>query len=237
MVTPLRPPTVTRTCHWCHKPFQASARAVKAYYCSNTHKVEMRKKRYREKCPPTGPLRWSDSEIAFLKENYRLLGAKGVASALNRGWLGVKHKAHLVCAISKRWTHDDFQYLRKHYPVDGLASVAKALKRGLATTYEMAQKLNLPSPPRKVKPLPTITARTVIARVAAECRVTTYDILSVSKRRPVCRARWLVMRSLRDRKYSLSKIGQCLGLDHTTVISGLRRHAQIMAQQQAGAAE
>ena len=48
------------------------------------------------------------------------------------------------------------------------------------------------------------------------------EIMSHSRRKPVCDARRAVMRQLRADGFTTTQIGRWLGRDHTTVVHGLR---------------
>ena len=68
-----------------------------------------------------------------------------------------------------------------------------------------------------------LSGREIIAKVAAEHRMTVDDLVGPSRVRTICIPRWRAMRELRERGLSLSRIGQLLNRDHTTVMHGLRR--------------
>lgn len=217
----------------CGTIFPANPRAPNSRYCSHTCANDARVKRYREKSPPTGPLRYSPAEIDFIRAHYKRLGPKGCARALGRGWHGVQTKANLLGVRSNKWTHAEIQYVRDHYTQDGAVKVGAALDRKPHNVLTIARKHKVPSPAREKTPQPTIRARIIIARVASEWGLTTYDLLSSNKRAPVKFARWQVMRELRDRGYSLPKIGMCFGMDHSSAMNGLARWREMQAQQAA----
>ena len=56
------------------------------------------------------------------------------------------------------------------------------------------------------------------------------QILSLSRYRELCEARYAIMRAMRLRGHSLPRIGRMFGRpDHSTVVSGLRRAAELYA--------
>lgn len=240
---------VVKSCRVCGKDFKTNPMSAKAFYCSHSCKRQAATKRRHEKCPLIGPLRWSRAEVDFLIENYRKLGINECSRALGRKRHGVKHKAYSLGLRPVHWTPRELSYLRAHFSVDGAVKVAAELRRNIDTVYQLAEKFGLCAPPRIVAPRPTLTARAIIARMESEHGLVAGDILSSSRRRKVCYARWRVMRELRALKYKLPKIGVCLGVDHTTCINGLRRlsevnnpsvptgdsSAQLLAQQEATA--
>lgn len=65
--------------------------------------------------------------------------------------------------------------------------------------------------------------RAVVDLVAAETGIDRGLILSTCKARHVAVARWRAFRVLRDYGYSLPSIGHAFGMDHTSVLHGLRR--------------
>ncbi len=72
---------------------------------------------------------------------------------------------------------------------------------------------------------------TMTAEVALKHGFTLYDLIGRSKKGPVCRARHEAFARLyalrgegRDDPFSLPSIGAFFGRDHTTILSGLRKH-------------
>jgi chromosomal replication initiation ATPase DnaA len=75
------------------------------------------------------------------------------------------------------------------------------------------------------KPTPDLPKR-VLAAAAALFHVTPpARLLRPGRHRDVCSARWIAAWMLRRRNWSTPKIGRFLGLDHSTVLHGLRRVA------------
>lgn len=68
-----------------------------------------------------------------------------------------------------------------------------------------------------------LSGREIIAKVAAEHRMTVDDLTGPSRVRAVCIPRWRAMREMRERGLSLTRIGELLNRDHTTIVHGLRR--------------
>lgn len=67
----------------------------------------------------------------------------------------------------------------------------------------------------------------VVQAVARAWDVTPADILSSSKAGGLPRARWAVMHILRRRGTPLAEIGRLMGMDHSSVMHGLHRLAEI----------
>ena len=62
-----------------------------------------------------------------------------------------------------------------------------------------------------------------VHRASIQHDVSRQDILGHNRRPHIVRARWQVMRELRDRGWSLTAIGDAMNRHHTTVLHGLRR--------------
>jgi chromosomal replication initiation ATPase DnaA len=77
--------------------------------------------------------------------------------------------------------------------------------------------------------LPAAVVRRVTQEVAAERDLGEYEIMSESRRKPVARARQLVMYRLReirrgdDPAYGWVSIGGAFGCDHTTAMHAYKR--------------
>lgn len=72
------------------------------------------------------------------------------------------------------------------------------------------------------KPTPDLPKR-VLAAAAALFHVTPpARLLRPGRHRDICSARWIAAWMLRRRNWSTLKIGRFLGLDHSTVLHGLR---------------
>jgi len=72
----------------------------------------------------------------------------------------------------------------------------------------------------------TERVRQYVDIAAADHGVTSAQIMSRESTAPVCKARWGVMRALRDDGFTLAQIGRWLGRDHTTIMHGLRKSDQ-----------
>lgn len=81
-------------------------------------------------------------------------------------------------------------------------------------------------PPRQVASLSL--AREIATAVAAEHGLTFDELTTPSRARELVSIRWRAMAAIHATgRYSLPSIAAALGLkDHTTVINGLRRHAE-----------
>ena len=64
---------------------------------------------------------------------------------------------------------------------------------------------------------------TVIKRIEREYGWKLADMQGRSRMRPVVRARWALIAALRERGWSLMRIGAFLNRDHTTVLYALRQ--------------
>lgn len=71
-----------------------------------------------------------------------------------------------------------------------------------------------------------IQAGAIVAATCAAMGVTLDDLVGRSPARPLVQARWVAMRALRDKGYSLPLIGAQLRRTHPTVIWGLARIGQ-----------
>ena len=71
---------------------------------------------------------------------------------------------------------------------------------------------------------------TLVAHAADLFGIAMRDILSNRRALPYCKARWALMRALRDgRECSLPHIGEVLNRDHTTIMHGLTRAQELYA--------
>jgi chromosomal replication initiation ATPase DnaA len=65
----------------------------------------------------------------------------------------------------------------------------------------------------------------VLAAAASVFNLPMSRLLRPGRHRDVCYARWVAAWMLRQRAWSTVKIGRFLGLDHSTILHGLRRVA------------
>lgn len=65
--------------------------------------------------------------------------------------------------------------------------------------------------------------RDLVHAVAEASGVKASDIYARNKTSVICRARWVVMLAAYDRGATISGIGRALGLDHTTVMHGIKK--------------
>ena len=66
----------------------------------------------------------------------------------------------------------------------------------------------------------------VIRRIERAHRVTLKQMQGPQRYRPIVRARWALIAALRERGWSLMRIGKFMNRDHTTVLYALRREAE-----------
>lgn len=74
--------------------------------------------------------------------------------------------------------------------------------------------------------VPTGVIAEIIAEAARAFGVTELQIVGQSVRRDIAAARAAVYYAAHQNGYTLSAIGRALHRDHTTVLSGIRRHEQ-----------
>lgn len=77
----------------------------------------------------------------------------------------------------------------------------------------------------------TREAAAVYDRVASITGVKLDDLLSDRKAAPICRGRWIVMRTLRDMGGSLPEIGRVMQMHHTSVLTGLSRFEEALDEE------
>lgn len=107
--------------------------------------------------------------------------------------------------------------------------LAQVFSRVYAETGSIATTLEVLDTQRArelvAKPTPDLPKR-VLAAAAALFHVTPpARLLRPGRHRDICSARWVAAWMLRRRNWSTPKIGRFLGLDHSTVLHGLRRVA------------
>ena len=108
--------------------------------------------------------------------------------------------------------------------------LAQVFRRVYAETGSIATTLEVLDTQRArelvAKPTPDLPKR-VLAAAAALFHVTPpARLLRPGRHRDICSARWIAAWMLRRRNWSTVKIGRFLGLDHSTVLHGLRRVAE-----------
>lgn len=80
---------------------------------------------------------------------------------------------------------------------------------------------------KREEPLRTPTMATIVGEVCAKHRVTKIDVMSRRRVARVTRARHEIMyRCRHETTHSLPSIGRYLKRDHTSVLHGIRRHAE-----------
>lgn len=75
------------------------------------------------------------------------------------------------------------------------------------------------------RPTPDLAARAITVAAAIFHVVPSRRLLRPGRHRDICAARWIAAWVLHRRGWSTLKIGRFLGLDHSTVLHGLRRVA------------
>lgn len=104
--------------------------------------------------------------------------------------------------------------------------LAEAFSRVYAETGSIATTLEVLDTQRArqaiAKPVPDLPKR-VLAAAASSFHVPPARLLRPGRHRDICCARWIAAWMLRRRNWSTPKIGRFLGLDHSTVLHGLRR--------------
>jgi chromosomal replication initiation ATPase DnaA len=67
--------------------------------------------------------------------------------------------------------------------------------------------------------------RALVAEIAEKEGVTVAQLLSRTRKEPVPQVRWKVFAALNERGWSLPMIARRFGMNHTSVLYGLRRHS------------
>lgn len=99
-----------------------------------------------------------------------------------------------------------------------------AILRGAAANVDQAAKTMKPGR------VPAYLAAPILARVADAHGLTPDDIRGRSHTRPVVLARWEAMSALRAAGASTTAIGRAVRRDHTTVMHGLLRWAEMTGE-------
>jgi chromosomal replication initiation ATPase DnaA len=106
--------------------------------------------------------------------------------------------------------------------------LAEAFSRVYAETRSIATTLEVLDTQRTrqavAKPVPDLPKR-VLAAAASFFHVPPARLLRPGRHRDICTARWIAAWIFRRRDWSTPKIGRFFGLDHSTVLHGLRRVA------------
>jgi hypothetical protein len=107
--------------------------------------------------------------------------------------------------------------------------LAQVFSRVYAETGSIATTLEVLDTQRArelvTKPTPDLPKRVLAAAAALFHVAPPARLLSPGRHRDICSARWIAAWMLRMRNWSTPKIGRFLGLDHSTVLHGLRRVA------------
>lgn len=89
---------------------------------------------------------YTEKELQFLKDNYKILGPEACAKELNRSRHGVQAKASelgLRMWRTKPWTNDEIQFLIDNYAEHGALYCADKLGRGRCAVQKKAGTLGL----------------------------------------------------------------------------------------------
>lgn len=98
-------------------------------------------------------------------------------------------------------------------------------------SINMGALANVPNVGTTPPPGPPNGWKDELQRIADAHRVRLSDIMSDRRTRPVAYARFEAMSRLKDRNWSLPKIGRTLGgRDHTTALHGIRRFKELVAE-------
>jgi chromosomal replication initiation ATPase DnaA len=107
--------------------------------------------------------------------------------------------------------------------------LAQVFSRVYAETGSIATTLEVLDTQRArelvAKPTPDLPKRVIAAAAACFHVMPPARLLRPGRHRDICSARWVAAWMLRRRNWSTLKIGRFLGLDHSTVLHGLRRVA------------
>jgi len=88
--------------------------------------------------------RWTDKEIAFMRDHYGVLSAKEIARLLGRSYNAVRNKAvELGLTKSLDWTDKEISLLKALYGRMPASEIAKLLSRSEGAVYHKAMKLGL----------------------------------------------------------------------------------------------
>ena len=121
---------------------------------------------------------------------------------------------------------DDTQPTPRETAYDRLA---QTFSRVYAETGSIATTLEVLDTQRArelvAKAIPDLPKRVIAAAASLFHVVPAARILRPGRHRDICSARWIAAWLLRRRDWSTLKIGRYLGIDHSTVLHGLRRVA------------
>ena len=94
--------------------------------------------------PKRSNKRWTDEEIAFMKDYYGILPPKEIARLLGRSYNAVRNKA-VELGLTKNcdWTDKEISLLKALYGRMPASEIAKLLGRSEDAVYHKAMKLGL----------------------------------------------------------------------------------------------
>lgn len=88
--------------------------------------------------------KWTNEDILFLKENYKVLSYSEISKVLNRSVGAVIAKASKMNLIKKdRWTEDELSFLRENYSTQTTSELANILGRTHSAVSIKAKKMGL----------------------------------------------------------------------------------------------
>ncbi|RLC78613.1 MAG: hypothetical protein DRI61_09580 [Chloroflexi bacterium] len=94
--------------------------------------------------PKRSNKRWTDEEIAFMKDYYGILSPKEIARRLGRSYNAVRNKAvELGLTKSLDWTDKEIALLKALYGRMPASEIAKLLGRSEDSVYHKAMRLGL----------------------------------------------------------------------------------------------
>jgi len=115
----------------------------------------------------------------------------------------------------RRWSDAERDFLRKNFKTMSYGEIAAALGRSYGSVEGQAHRMGTHRICRLRPPDRVVLQVCEAAAILGE--TTTDDIMSKSKLANDVWARWLVIRVLRWRRYSMPAIGKALKRDHTSI--------------------
>ena len=94
--------------------------------------------------PKRSKRRWTDKEIAFMKDYYGVLPAKEIAERLDRSYDAIRNKAsELGITKDNTWSDKEIALLKALYGRMPASEIAKILDKTEAAIYHKASRLSL----------------------------------------------------------------------------------------------
>lgn len=101
--------------------------------------------------------------------------------------------------------------------------MAQAIQRERDKAYKAGQE-NQPMP--RIGKFVSAEMAEVVEAFAEHHGISVGDMVGPSKQKAFMVPRWAAWTELRARGYSLTRIGEFFGRDHTTILSGIRKYEQ-----------